>query len=254
MAYWDSTGQQLLTNGTGHWREINVQQHRRIEGQVLNEQPDGEWQLYHLTLDPTKPLAIETYERGVFKKGRSMAKLNSFTYHDQPQLVPVFDDSSAQGMLYKRGVTCEELANRRKGIFQFGSQKVTFSKQANADAKSITPARPDGDASTYLRMLLQKLSDTPSMNALLRDPQYAAEVDADIDELGKLSNFRSLQDDIRHVFTRIVPPLGRWYAASLNGQPARCHVRFKLSVLDEHWQIRYQLSGVQAGPAAAAQP
>lgn len=42
VAYWDSIGQQLLANGTGRWRELNPQQQRRLEGQVVNEVPDGD--------------------------------------------------------------------------------------------------------------------------------------------------------------------------------------------------------------------
>ena len=254
VAYWDSTGQQLLMNGTGHWRAINSRQHHRIEGQVLNEQPDGEWQMYHLDLSPIRLLGTETYERGVFKKGRSIAQMGNFTYRDQPRYVPTFDDPSAQGMLYKRGVTCEERANRKTGAFQLGNQKFTLAKPINPNVRNLTSAKPDGDTSTYLRMLLQKLSATTSMNALLRDPQYTAEIDADIDELGKLGNFRSGQPDIQRVFTQILPPLGRWHAATVNGQPAHSHVRFRLSVLDQQWQVRYQLSGVEISPPPPAQP
>ncbi len=234
VAYWDSTGQQLLAGGNGHWRELNPPQHRRIEGQVVNELPDGDWTFYQLAFDPTKPLAIETYEKGVFKKGRNLSKLGSGTYHDQPRLVPTFDDPSADGVHYVRGLTCEEQAqlHAMSGML----------RQQLAGAKNVVSPRPSGDYQAYLTELLRKLSANATMKSLLFNVMYTATVDADVDELGKLSNFQSAAADVQRVFMQVVPPLGRWDAATINKIPTPGHVKFLLNVVDAQWQIRYQSS------------
>jgi hypothetical protein len=239
VAYWDSTGQQLLTNGTGHWRDINPQQHRRIEGQVLNELPDGEWQVYHVDLDPTKPLGTETFERGVFKKGHSIAQMGNFTYRDQPRLVPTFDDPSAQGEFYKRGITCEERAQQQAASDAI-SQRLREQRNLMARVKDLQQPHPAGSAENYLNELLRKLSDAPSMKALLFNPLYTASIEADVDEFGKLSNFRSAAADVQRVFTQVLPPLGRWNSAAVNGKPVRSTVKFQLQVVDSQWRIHYQ--------------
>lgn len=239
VAYWDTNGQALLANGTGRWQQVQAGQHLRLEGAVLNELPAGDWQLYQL--GQQKLLTTETYEQGKFKKGHNWVGLGPANYHDKPRLLVSLEDPSAEAERFQLGATCEELA-RRAAFIQGEIQKGHF--------QTIRT----GDASTYLRLLLQKLSNAPSMTALLLNPQYAAEVDADIDEFGKLGNFRSAQSDVQRVFTQLVPPLGRWHAATASGQPARSHVHFRLSVLDQQWQVRYQTSGVEAVKPGPAQP
>lgn len=235
IAYWDSTGQQLLANGNGRWREVNPGQQRRLEGQVVNELPEGDWLFYHLAFDPTKPLAIETYEKGVFKKGRNLSKLGSGTYRDQPRLVPAFDDPSADGARFVRGSTCEEQAQA-----QAISGAIIRQASLASGRSEVAFARPAGDHRVYLAELLRKLSEMPSMRALLLNPMYSATVEADVDELGKLSNFRSLSPDIQRVFTQVLPPLGRWNAAIVSKKPVPSHVMFLLNVVDAQWNIRYQ--------------
>lgn len=251
VAYWDASGQPLLTNGTGRWQQVQAGQHLRLEGAVLNELPAGEWQLYQL--GQQKLLTTETYEQGKFKKGHNWVGLGPANYHDKPRLLVSLEDPSAEAERFQLGSTCEELT-RRAAFIQSEMQKGHFQTIRTGDAKSIVPARPDGDASTYLRLLLQKLSATTSMSGLLLNPQYTAEVDADIDEFGKLGNFRSAQPIIQSIFMQIVPPLGRWHAATASGQPARSHVRFQLSVLDQQWQVRYHTSGVELALPHPKQP
>lgn len=242
VAYWDSAGQQLLTNGTGHWREINFRQRRRIEGEVLNELPDGEWQLFHLDLDPTKVLGTETFERGVFKKGRSLAQMGNFTYRDQPRMRPTFDDPSALGVRYERGMTCEEQA-RQQAASDAISQRFRQQRDLMAHVKDLRQPRPEGSVENYLNELLRKLSDAPSMKALLFNPLYTASVEADVDEFGKLNNFRSSVADVQRIFAQVLPPLGRWNPAAVNGKPVHGTVKFQLQVVDSQWRIHYQ-SGV----------
>jgi hypothetical protein len=251
VAYWDSTGQQLLTNGTGHWREINSRQRRRIEGEVLNELPNGEWQVFHLDLDPAKVLGTETFEQGVFKKGRSIAQMGNFTYRDQPRLRPTFDDPSALGERYERGVTCEEQARQQAASAAVG-QRLRQQRDLMAHVKDLRQPRPEGAIENYLGELLHKLSDAPSMRALLLSPLYTASVEADVDELGKLGNFRSAVADVQRVFTQVLPPLGRWNPAAVNGKSVPGTVTFQLQVVDAQWRIHYQSSVTNVSKALSA--
>jgi hypothetical protein len=251
VAYWDANGQPLLTNGTGRWQQVQQGQNLRLEGAVLNELPAGDWQLSQLKQQ--KLLTTETYEQSKFKKGHNWVGIGTANYHDKPRLLVSVEDPSVEAERFRLGNTCEEIA-RLNRFTQSEIQKGHFQTSRAGGSSTITPARPDGDASTYLRLLLQKLSGTPGMSALLLNPQYTAEVNADIDEFGKLSNFRSAQYDIQRVFMQIVPPLGRWHAATASGQPAHSHVRFRLSVLDQQWQVRYQTSGVELPKPSPPQP
>jgi hypothetical protein len=241
VAYWDSTGQQLLANGRGRWQEINPRLHRRIEGQVVNELPDGEWQIYHL--DGQKLLTTETYALGAFKKGHNWVGIGAANYRDKPRIVPTFEDRSAEAERYQLGYTCAEIA-RQATTNRLRNQEQASLNKAMAHVKDILSAKPDGDGSTYLRLLLQQLSATASMKSLLLNPAYSAEVEADIDELGKLGNFQSKVADIQRVFTQVVPRLGRWNAAKVNGTPAGSHVKFMLAVVDQQWQITYWVGGI----------
>jgi hypothetical protein len=247
VAYWDSTGQQLLANGRGRWQEINPRLHRRIEGQVVNELPDGEWQVYHL--DGQQLLTTETYALGTFKKGHNWVGLGPVNYRDKPRIVPTFEDQSAEAERYRLGYTCAELA-RRAVADQALTQRLASISKATAHVKDISAAKPDGDGSTYLRLLLQQLSATASMKTLLLNPEYSAEVEADIDELGKLGNFQSKVADIQRVFTQVVPRLGRWNAAKVNGIPTGSHVRFTLAVVDQQWHITYRVGSIDLAKVA----
>lgn len=248
VAYWDSTGQQLLANGNGHWQEINVQQRHHIEGRVVNELPDGEWLFCASASDATQPLTVETYEKGVFKKGRNLSKLGAGTYRDRPHLGPSFEDPSAAGVRYKRGLTCAERA-RQEAASTAISQRMQQQGALMARVKTMEQPRPDGDYRAYLAELVRKLSDAPSMKSLLLNPSYSAIVEADIDAFGKLGNFRAASADIQRIFTQIVPPLGRWRAAQVNGAAVSSRVKFSLSVLDAHWQIQYQPGGIDVSKA-----
>lgn len=241
IAYWDSTGQQLLTNGTGRWQEINQRLHRRLEGQVVNELPDGEWQVYHL--DEQKLLTTETYALGTFKKGHNWVGIGAANYRDKPRIAPSFEDRSAEAERYQLGYTCAEIA-RQAATDRIRNQELASLRKATAHVKDVLAAKPDGDPSTYLNLLLQQLSATASMKSLLLNPQYSAEVEADIDELGKLGNFQSKVTDIQRVFTQVIPRLGRWNAAKVNGTPTSSHVKFMLAVVDQQWHISYRVGGI----------
>lgn len=250
VAYWDSTGQQLVTNGAGRWQQELASQQLRMVGAVLGELPDGEWQMTQLVSN--KLLTTETYRAGRFVKGHNVVgRLPD--YRDHARFLPAFDDPSVRAERYQLGISCAEQA-RRIAREQASGAQLAHQRALNERVKAMTPPRPDGYGPNYLHMLLEKMSDYPSLNALRLNEQYDATVEADLDEYGKLSNFQSKEIAVQRVFEQMLPKLGRWHAATVNQQPVKSRVRFDLHVLDHQWKAQYRVLTVDVSSAAPPPP
>ncbi|WP_151087150.1 toxin-antitoxin system YwqK family antitoxin [Hymenobacter baengnokdamensis] len=235
VAYWDSTGQQLVTAGNGRWSGIMPDLHRQVSGPVVNGLANGIWE----SRDPaTKQLlTTEVYQNGVFKNGKALDGKYPGPYKDQALLRPRLSDPTGPAEQFKVGTSC-------------AARLASYQQNMALRNMVLVPPKPPGDGNTYLSRLMTKLSEQNQMlQNILRDDAYRATIEADITELGVLTGFEGTDPFIRGVFANTVPALGNWSAATANGQAVPGRATFEISVYSNQLQVRAHWNIKQPLPA-----
>lgn len=99
--FWDESGQQLVTNGTGTW--YRDEDRMRLKGKVVNGYPDGRWELRYQSA-PYERVAVEVYAKGQFRRGLVTANLEA--YSDAPRMSVADFDAYTDAEQFRLGWVC----------------------------------------------------------------------------------------------------------------------------------------------------
>lgn len=217
LAYWDSTGQQGVTNGNGVWRDAMPLLHSRFGGPVLNGLAQGVWE--HRSLATNKLLTTEVYEQGRFKEGKALTGIGG-RYKDRPLLMPQVSapETAAEG--FSLGTTCEA----RQAAYQAAVQR-------NEQLRNAQPPRPAGDPSGFIQSVLSKLGESNQTNGweIIADGREFV-VEAVTDEKGYLHLVSGQAGGgIITALTQVVGGLPAWVPATYNSKPVPGAVQLVIS-------------------------
>jgi hypothetical protein len=213
MAYWDSTGRQLVTNGQGLWQGRGSRGFRST-GKVRLGLPDGQWRGSYVQ-DKQRYTAVELYERGEFRKGRwnDGGRRRDVPYFE-PMLQPLVTNAVEQAGALRLGFSCDEQARRQ----QFALLKEHL--------RVPTVAMGLQHYAERLSQRMVRHSDAPWYRAL--PPKV--KVRCSLDATGRFTTFETespaLQRVVQRLLTDILPP---WQPARFQGDPVPGYVDLELN-------------------------
>lgn len=237
VAYWDSTGQQSVTDGAGTWEEsVGGSLPSRCSGRVVNGLMEGVWEKRSL-LDK-QVLTAEDYRMGRLQEGRQF--ISTFgkpkKYQDKSLLGPQAVDASAAIEPYHFGANCDEQAATRR------------SKAISAAMESVTdfPQPPQG-FEAYQRAVMLRMHEFNGLTQWMPRTDGQEEViTADINAAGQLQNFACKTPVLASAFASFAPTLGPWHPATVGGTPVPGKMRFSLRM--QSTQMRSSMGAWPAYP------
>ena len=206
LAYWDSTGQQGVTNGNGLWRDVMPMLHSRFGGPVIGGVAQGVWE--NRAIATNKLLTTEVYEQGRFKEGKALDGLGG-RYKDRPLLEPQVGDPVAAAEGFRLGTTCEA----RQAAYQADAARAE-------QMRNSRPPRPAGDPNSFVQAVLRKLSESNQTNEweIIADGREFV-VEAMTDERGYLHLLRGQAGGgIITALSQVVSDLPAWLPATYNNK------------------------------------
>jgi hypothetical protein len=243
VAYWDSTGRQRVTDGTGTWEEnTSGSLPTRASGRVAAGLMDGTWER-RSRLDKLV-LTEEDYRAGRLVEGRQYIGTvgKPKKYQSQSLLGPQAVDASAAIEPFHLGRSCEEQA----------SLAASAAASRSTVIESPKPPRDPGD---YQHQLLQRLHSFNNLTQWM--PQTDGQtmlITADIDAKGQLSHIVSESGTLSSAFTTILADLGSWHPASINGRPVPGKLRITLRMFSTQLQSSLQANVAYPLPPNALAP
>ena len=217
LAYWDSTGQQGVTNGNGVWHDVMPMLHSRFGGPVLGGLAQGVWENRAPTTN--KLLTTEVYVQGQFKEGKALDGIGG-RYKDRSLLQPQVSDPVAAAEGFRLGTTCEA----RLAAHQFDVQRAEQMRNAQ-------PTRPVGDPSSFIRSVLTKLEESNQTSdwEIIADGREFV-VEAATDEKGYLHLLSGQAGGgIITTLTQVVSGLPAWVPATYKNKPVPGVVQLAIS-------------------------
>lgn len=230
LACWDSTGRQVVSQGTGQWVEQQPELHRLITGPVVDGLAQGVWECRALVTNQL--LARETFERGAFKVGQSLTGRFAGRYTDHATLEPVVEDLSARADQFRLNNTCAYLLAERQRL-------------ATMRADQPQAPHPLAENTAYLTLLLKQLAKKPELASLLSTPNYTATITATVTTEGLVTGFKGDDGLMRQALAEGVPDLGRWAPGTVQRQPTTSQIAFVVRVVNQQWQLAYQVLSVK---------
>lgn len=202
MAYWDSTGQQLATNGQGRWRGRSSFG-LLAEGPISLGLPTGTWTGYHA--QSHQPITTELYESGVFRRGRLLHPQADElpTYQAIPLLTPRESSPYLQAQQLVLGYTCAESLRQAQfqliqDDFQLPSVKIGVIRYADRLAQRLVRYR---ETHWYASLPTKTV------------------VRCTLDQQGNFTAFNSANPALREVVRSLVKMLPPWQPARYQNNP-----------------------------------
>jgi hypothetical protein len=227
LAYWDATGRQQVTAGTGTWEgSTGGSLPTRYGGRVAGGYQQGRWERHSL-LDK-QLLTAEEYQAGMLREGwqyiGTLGKPKK--YNKQPLLEPALEDESVAAEPFHLGLSCEVQAAEKAASVAYKAALATLQEP-----------QPPYKSTNFQRMVLERLHAFSNATQLLpRTDGQQLVVLADIDETGFLNHVTSESGPLASALSVILPELGSWQPAKLGGYSVPGTIRLTIRMYSSQLQ------------------
>lgn len=211
VAYWDSTGQQRVTGGNGHWEGFSLPNYYtlssnawvaqpptfRFRGPVADGQPHGRWE--SLETRNGKVFTTENFVHGRFRSGQLATKpLYGSTLMQSPKVVLEVEMPGVAAERFRLGPTC--------------AQRTREQQRREALAQMALP-RHALEYQDYGGRLMKKIRSFSSQAWYEQLPERTPVVCV-IDSLGAVAEVLSVSAPLQAVVKEAVRGLPAWQSAT----------------------------------------
>ena len=221
LAYWDETGRQLATQGTGTWVGED-ERGNRYGGPIRFGLPDGRWEAYRA--DTRALCATEIYENGRFRRGRLAARPapGATSTYRSPLLMPHGAEFFDRVSLLELGLPCAD--RQQQQLFQL-------------IARSLQLPAVKGGVAHYGNIIAQRLIRYGEEHWYEVLPEKVT-VRCSLNAQGQFDGFSSAAPSFQAVIKQLVTMIGAWTPARYRGQPVPGYLDVTLDKTTREVRVR----------------
>ncbi|GAA4390608.1 hypothetical protein GCM10023186_38950 [Hymenobacter koreensis] len=228
IAYWDTTGKAMVTNGQGVWQG-QTERGLHSVGKVRLGLPDGQWRSYQ-SEGKQGLTAVELYEGGRFRKGNWQGNGQRRVPYFQPVVQPLTHSTIELASALRLGYSCNDQARRQ--------QFAMMQEHLRVPSVALGTRR-------YAERLTQRMlrySDTQWYQVLPDRVRVRASLDAAGQFIAFESENEALKQMLKRMLTQLMP---LWKPAEFRGVPVPGYVDVEFNKATRMFTVR---------PAARLQP